>query len=47
MYVRVNALIITKMLVFLLCKFWTTCTALGVIFYEFINPSIEFISDSI
>jgi hypothetical protein len=38
-YVRVNAIIITKMLVFLLCKFWTTCTALGVIFYEFINHS--------
>ena len=34
MCVRVNAIIITKMLVFLLCKFWTTCTALGVIFYE-------------
>jgi hypothetical protein len=46
-YVRVNAIIITKMLVFLLCKFWTTCTALGVIFYEIINHSIEFISDSI
>ena len=34
MCVRVNAIIITKMLVFLLCKFWTTCTASGVILYE-------------
>ena len=47
MYVRVNAIIITKILVFLLCKFWTTCAALGVIFCEFINHSIEFISHSI
>jgi hypothetical protein len=31
-YVRVNAIIITKMLTFLLCNCWTTYTALGVIF---------------
>jgi hypothetical protein len=35
------------MLMFLLCNFWTTYIALGVIFYKFSNHYIEFISDSI